>query len=363
MDEQSITQAPPAKWLIRISGVFAGLESDILRGLGAAVHKRLGTEYMLVGLTDPAVLRESAAAKFVRWNMPVHHSWPCSPPDIPGFIEKAAQALARKFAVGNPQTVMVGALDGGIYNNRYRILAANLRGRTLQLFPPHCGAIHAAELQDSRQPTLFCMVGKEGLFCGVQSPAAANGFHPGGSRYIRQDRPGTISRAGAKIAEALHHLQLYRPPPLAGSQWLELGASPGGMTAELLDRKYRVTAVDRVPLDKRLANAVGLRQVVSDAATFQPAAGIIYDAILSDMNGDARESIKLVARLTKHLRVGGLVVFTLKLTGMSTCAEVNAMEASVVDAAAAAGLHIFARQHLTYNRREFTLFFEYLPRD
>ena len=83
----------------------------------------------------------------------------------------------------------------------------------------------------NRTPNLFCLVGKEGLFCGLQSPAASNGFYPGGTKFIRQNTPDTISRAGAKIAEALHYLQLKKTPPPAGSQWLELGASPGGMTA------------------------------------------------------------------------------------------------------------------------------------
>ena len=45
------------------------------------------------------------------------------------------------------------------------------------------------------------------------------------------------------------------------------------MTAELLARGYRVTAVDRAPLDRRLENAPGLRMVLADAATFQPGAG------------------------------------------------------------------------------------------
>ena len=69
------------------------------------------------------------------------------------------------------------------------------------------------EAQDSRAPTLFCLVGKEGLFCGLRSPRAANGFHAGGTKFIRQSGPGNISRAGAKIAEALHYLQLHRTPP------------------------------------------------------------------------------------------------------------------------------------------------------
>jgi hypothetical protein len=358
MLKEPVKEAPQVRWLIRISEVFAGMEEDIFRGLDAAFIKRLGRGYSLIRIGDPARLHASAAAKFVRWNLPVHHSWPCCPRDIPGFIEKAAQALWRKFGGDHPQTVLCGPLDPDRSNRYYKTLAANLRGRTLQLFPPECGAIRDVGAQDSRVPTLFCLVGKEGLFCGLQSPAAANGFHPGGTKYIRQSAPGTISRAGAKIAEALHQLQLDRSPPPAGSHWLELGASPGGMTAELLARGYRVTAVDRAAPAKMLDNAQGLQFVLVDAATYLPRKGTVYDAILSDMSGDALASMTRVIRLSEYLRVGGLVVFTLKLPGVATYAGVNDVEAAVVATAAAAGLRVLARTHLTYNRYEFTVFFE-----
>ena len=357
MEEPPVTTRPASTWLIRIPAVFAAWEGDILRGLGAEARKLLGREFRLIRLEDPAVLGDSAAAKYVRWNLPVHHSWPCCPREVEGFIEKAAQALARKFGGMAPQTVLAGAFDPGDPVRYYRTLASNLRGRTLQLFPPGAGAVKSAEDQDRQAPTLFCMVGKEGLFCGMRSPAAAHGYYPGGTKYIRQNTPGTISRAGAKIAEALHHLRLYQPPPSAGSRWLELGASPGGMTAELLERGYQVTAVDRAPLDSRLEGVGGLRFVLADAATFRPDKGAAYEAILSDMNGEARESITRVIRLTEYLRPGGLVVFTLKLAGVGSFAAANAVEADVVGRAAVAGLRVIARTHLTYNRHEFTLFF------
>jgi 23S rRNA C2498 (ribose-2'-O)-methylase RlmM len=130
------------------------------------------------------------------------------------------------------------------------------------------------------------------------------------------------------------------------------------MTAELLARGYHVTAVDRAPLDARLKNANGLQAVCMDAAAFQPETGMIYDAILSDMNGDACESIAQVARLSMNLRPGGLVVFTLKTPGATAFGEINRLAASVVETAAAAGLRRIAMTHLTYNRHEFTIFFE-----
>jgi 23S rRNA C2498 (ribose-2'-O)-methylase RlmM len=199
------------------------------------------------------------------------------------------------------------------------------------------------------------LVGEEGLFCGLGSPLACNGYHPGGTRHIRQTSPAAISRAGAKLAEALHHPALHDAMPEAGAHWLELGASPGGMTAELLARGYRVTAVDRAPLDQRLADADGLQELCTDVADFMPDAPTRYDAILCDMNGDARNSIAHVIRLAGHLNEGGMVIFTLKLTDAETCQAINERVDEVVKRAAAAGLCQLAMTHLTYNRHEFTL--------
>jgi 23S rRNA (cytidine2498-2'-O)-methyltransferase len=359
LDNDTAPPAAPAAWLLRIPEVFADWETEILGDLGAAPLRKLGRDYHLVRWETPLDLGLAPAGKFVRWNLPVHHAWPCRPAELSGFIEKAAQTLFRKFGAADPQTILVGPLDPGTPNRQYRTLGSNLRGRTLQLFPPHTGRIRDAGKQDSRAATLFCLIGREGLFCGMHSPLAANGFHPGGTKFIRQNAPDTISRAGAKIAEALHYLQLFRPPPPPGSHWLELGASPGGMTAELLARDYHVTAVDRAPLDSRLAASGGrLRPVLADAATFQPPPGASFDAVLSDMNGDALDSIAHIVRLSGFLRPGGLVVFTLKLPGVTTYAGSQALEAAVVKSAGHAGLHLFARTHLTYNRHEFTLFFE-----
>jgi hypothetical protein len=344
--------------LIRVSEVFADLTGELVEGFGGESFKKLGSGYFLVRMGGLAAPRDPNAGKFIRWNLPVHHSWPCNPEQMDGFVEKAAQAMFRKFGQHQPQALFIGQLDPGASNRYYKTLASNLRGRTLQLFPPALAGFKEIEAQDPAAPTLFCLVGKEGLFCGMQSPKACNGFYPGGTKYISQSSPDTISRAGAKIAEALHHLLLNRPLPPEGSHWLELGACPGGMTSELLARKYQVTAIDRAPLDKRLDRAPKLRFLLADVADFQPQSGTFYDAILSDMNGEALEAIRHVGRLSNYLTEGGLVIFTLKTPGVVTVSEINASYHTVVESAAAAGLHLFAKTHLTYNRLEFTLFFE-----
>jgi 23S rRNA C2498 (ribose-2'-O)-methylase RlmM len=273
-----------------------------------------------------------------------------------GFIEKATQTLARKFSARNPQAVFVGALHPTSPDRYYRSLASNLRGRLLQVLPKL--PVTEVEEQEPERETLFCLVGKEGLFAGMQSPLKCNGFYPGGSKFIDQDAPEVISRAGAKLAEALHYLRLHRAIPPPGSHWIELGASPGGMTSELLARAQRVTAIDRAPLDQRLAGRAGLTAVLADVATFQPAPGTLYDAILNDMNGPPEESIAQVIRLARYLTPRGLVIFTLKLPRIENMSDACGLFRKTVKTARAAGLHLIAQTHLTYNRHEFTLFLE-----
>lgn len=344
-----------ARFLIRISAVFADFADEILARLGATGIKRLGAEYALVTLPDVSAARANEVWKFVRWSVPVEHAWPCQPEKMEGFIEKAAQGVAGKFGSRNPQAVLVGALDGG--NRYYKTLASNLRGRMLQVFPGETTGKVTAEEQDPGKESLFCLVGKEGLFCGMISPLAANGFHPGGTKFIRQQSEETISRAGAKVVEALHYLKLFAEPPAEGAHWLELGASPGGMTSELLRKGYRVTAVDRADLDPRLSRAKGLVFVKKDAASFSAEPGAVFGMLLSDMNGEPQEAIRQVARHARHLKAGGGVIFTLKTTGVESLDEIVELHSEVVGLAEERGLEWLATTHLTYNRQEFTQFF------
>jgi len=351
--EHSAGSQPALRWLLRIPEVCAGLAPEVFAGLGAAAPVKLSGGWHVAKMAEPARLHE-AFGMLVPWRLAVEHSWPCCPEKTEHFIEKAARALAKKFAPRRPQALLTGPLDAGRVNRYYKTLASNLRGRALQLFPPL--PVASAEEQNPALESLFCLVGKEGLFAGMSRPRAAGGFHPGGVKFIRQSE-GMISRAGAKIAEALHWLRLHHEPPAEGSHWLELGASPGGMTGELLQRGYRVTAVDRAPLDARLSRAPGLTFIRDDAAAFRPPAAARYDALLCDLNGPARDSMRAVTGLARHLCANGLVVFTMKLGGAESLEEILSLYRAVEADAAAAGLTVLCKTHLHYNRHEFTLLF------
>ncbi|MFT4175107.1 MAG: hypothetical protein QM627_00490 [Luteolibacter sp.] len=351
-------------WLVRLADVFSPEARWIFGEAGVRLSRELSGGYFIVHAPDGWHLRAAEAGVFLRWGMRVDHGWPCNPQKMEGFIEKAAQALARKFSSLRPQAVLVGALDPA--NRYYKTLASNLRGRALQVFGDENIGRGGVEEQDPSRPTLFCLVGKEGLFCGCVPPREANGFFPGGTKFIRQNAPGTISRAGAKVAEALHYLPLVKSvrwlegngDASSKAHWLELGACPGGMTSELLERGFRVTAVDRAPLDKRLDGAAGLKFFLGDVREFRPAAGERYQALLCDMNGDPLEAFRQVLRLSGHLETGGVVIFTLKSTGAEDCREILKLLGEVLAIAADGGLECLVKTHLTYNRYELTLIFE-----
>jgi hypothetical protein len=350
--------AAPTVWLVRVPLVFAGVASELFKRMGATAGKKLGQDYHRVTLPSADVLRSPEARLLISWKLPIHHEWPCRPQGMEGFVEKAAQGLVAKFSGMNPQTILVGPLHPGPVHRYYRTLASNLRGRVLQLFPGSSASRRDAEAQDPEAPTLFCLIGHEGLYAGVQSPRMCGGFFPGGTKFIKQTSPGTISRAGAKIAEALHHLRLHRGALPEKCHWLELGASPGGMTSELLARGHRVTAVDRAPLDSRLRGAGGLQFVQKDVAAFLPRRGEMFDALLCDLNGDALESLRHVARFAPYMRQGGIVIFTLKMLGLQSLPDMVALSESAVRMASEAGLSLVSQTHLSYNRHEFTMFFE-----
>ena len=342
--------------LVRLPELFDGIAEGILTRFGAETTTRLGRDYYLIRTATSGRLRESEAALYVRWQVPMDHTWPCHPRKMEGFIEKAAQTLLRKFGDRKPQGIFIGTLHPTSPDRYFKTLASNLRGRVLQLFPNL--PVGAVEDQDPLIETLFCLVGKEGLYCGMATPREANGFYPGGSKYIDQDAPDTISRAGAKIAEALHYLRLHRPALPEGAHWLELGACPGGMTSELRARGQRVTAIDRSPLDARLNGRPGLKFVLADVSDFPVGTRGSYDALLCDMNGPPADSIAQVIRHSPSLKKGGLVVFTLKVPRIETIDGPLAWYRLILATAERAGLRLIAKTHLTYNRHEFTLFFE-----
>jgi 23S rRNA (cytidine2498-2'-O)-methyltransferase len=118
----------------------------------------------------------------------------------------------------------------------------------------------------------------------LASPTCTSPF-PGGKIEFQEDKEGPPSRAYLKLWEALtlaralpgesdaiHGDSPCCHPwlPGAGSRCLDAGASPGGWTWALARLGAEVTAVDRAPLDERIAAMPGVRFLKHDAFTLKP---------------------------------------------------------------------------------------------
>ena len=94
---------------------------------------------------------------------------------------------------------------------------------------------------------------------------------PRGVIQFEEDKNGPPSRAYLKLWEALTLASfLGAPPPGPGSRCLDAGASPGGWTWALLRLGAELTAVDRAPLEDRIAAMPALRFIKHDAFTLRP---------------------------------------------------------------------------------------------
>ena len=90
---------------------------------------------------------------------------------------------------------------------------------------------------------------------------------PGGIIEFEEDKEGPPSRAYLKLWEAL---VLGRKWPKAGERCLDAGASPGGWTWALSKLGAEVIAVDRAPLDPKIALLEGVSYIKHDAFTLRP---------------------------------------------------------------------------------------------
>ena len=98
------------------------------------------------------------------------------------------------------------------------------------------------------------------------SPTKSSAF-PNGECRFEEDRAGPPSRAYLKLWEALTRLGAW---PRPGDACVDLGASPGGWTWALAQLGARVTAVDKAPLDPRIAAMPGVATLQESAFGLEP---------------------------------------------------------------------------------------------
>jgi 23S rRNA (cytidine2498-2'-O)-methyltransferase len=163
---------------------------------------------------------------------------------------------------------------------------------------------------------------------------------PNGEVAFVEDREGPPNRAYLKLWEALVRAGRWPQP---GERCLDLGASPGGWTYVLAKLGAGVIAIDKAPLDPKVAAMPGVAWRGESAFGLDPASVGPVDWLFSDIVCYPARLLALVERW----RASGLVknfVCTLKFQG----------ETDHDSAAAFAAIPGARLLHLHHNKHELT---------
>lgn len=168
-----------------------------------------------------------------------------------------------------------------------------------------------------------------------------------GEVELIEDKVGPPSRAYLKLWEALVRLRRWPQP---GARCLDLGASPGGWTWVLARLGADVVAIDKAPLDPRVAAMAGVEWRGESAFALDPASVGPVDWLFSDVICYPARLFTLVERW----RASGLVrnfVCTIKFQG----------ETDHDTAEAFAAIPGAAVLHLHNNKHELTFLLPFSP--
>jgi 23S rRNA (cytidine2498-2'-O)-methyltransferase len=116
---------------------------------------------------------------------------------------------------------------------------------------------------------------------------------PNGEVAFVEDRAGPPNRAYLKLWEALVRRRRWPQP---GQRCLDLGASPGGWTWVLARLGAEVLAVDKAPLDPRVAALPGVTWRGESAFALEPESVGPVDWLLSDIACYPARLLRLVER-------------------------------------------------------------------
>ncbi|MCU0888932.1 MAG: hypothetical protein MUC64_13145 [Rubritepida sp.] len=171
----------------------------------------------------------------------------------------------------------------------------------------------------------------------LASPTKSSPFPNGAARFV-EDREGPPSRAYLKLWEALTRLGRH---PAPGARCLDLGAAPGGWTWALARLGAQVTAVDKAPLEPRVAAMPGVtwRQESAFALPPEPVDWLFSDVICYPA--------RLLALVRRWLDAAANIVCTVKFQG-GTDHETAAAFAAIPGAVLFHGAH--NKHELTFAR-------------
>ncbi|HEX7560254.1 MAG TPA: 23S rRNA (cytidine(2498)-2'-O)-methyltransferase RlmM [Usitatibacter sp.] len=194
-----------------------------------------------------------------------------------------------------------------------------------------------------------------GLACHVGVSTIGNSSDwPMGIARLRMPS-GSPSRSTLKLAEALMEFldEKERAQRLApGMTAIDLGASPGGWTWQLVQRGLMVIAVDNGAMDPALLETGQVKHRRDDGFHYRPAEPV--DWMVCDMV----ESPARIARLASQWIAQGWcaeTIFNLKLPMKKRWEEVERCR-GIVDEALGGGGYYLRMKHLYHDREEVTAY-------
>lgn len=169
---------------------------------------------------------------------------------------------------------------------------------------------------------------------------------PQGICQFIEDKVNPPNRAYLKLWEALSLLEQY---PKAGDCALDLGASPGGWTYVMQTLGAKVTAVDKAPLDAKIAALPNVTYLKQSAFALDPAqCEQGYDWVLSDIACYPERAYALIMKWIASQKAKQMI-FTIKLQGTidkNLIKQFQAIPNSYLT-------------HLFYNKHEVTFFYPF----
>ncbi len=194
-------------------------------------------------------------------------------------------------------------------------------------------------------------IGSAAAYVGV-SAIANSAPWPMGIPRLRSPR-GAPSRSAMKLAEAL----LEFVPDAArriepGMTAVDLGASPGGWTWQLVQRGFMVTAVDNGAIDPPLLETGQVRHRREDAFAYRPPEPVDW------MVCDVVETPSRVARLAARWVAEGWcreTIFNLKLPMKKRWEELERCRA-LIDEALGGGRYYLRMKQLYHDREEVSVY-------
>jgi len=145
----------------------------------------------------------------------------------------------------------------------------------------------------------------------ILAAASCSSPFPNGEVELVEDKVGPPSRAYLKLWEALVRLRRWPQP---GERCLDLGACPGGWTWVLARLGANVVAVDKAPLDPKVAAMPGVEWRGESAFGLEPASVGPVDWLFSDVICYPARLLRLVERWQVTGQVGNFVC-TIKFQG------------------------------------------------